>query len=420
MSPTLAVILERRLVGHVERTRAGAIRLTYTEDARELGRTPLSLSLPTDSRSHAGDAVLTFVRALLPESNATMAAIARHTGADPDDVLAMLEAIGKDCAGAVQFCLPDDVDETIDRAGELVPVADGDIEQRLAALRMSEETSWTMPGEHWSLGGAQNKLALRREGGRWFEAKGAEATSHILKPGIRQLAYQALVEHVTMRAAAACGLDVADTDYVEFKTEPAVIVTRFDRRRDAAGLTRVHQEDVCQALGRSQKCEEYGGPGVREILHLLRESAWNRTQAERNAQRFVDAVIFNTVVAAPDAHARNYALLLAGGQVELAPLYDVATGLAYDSPADRVLSMSVGGEFRIDRIGREEWTRFADEIGLSAQDVIDRAAWFADSIPGAIRGALSGVDDEDGAANELRRRLLPAVDAHMLRVTNAL
>ena len=66
-----------------------------------------------------------------------------------------------------------------------------------------------MPGEHWSLAGQQEKFALTRLGGEWHEAKGSAATTHIVKPGIKILPHQALIEHVTMRAAAAVGVSTA-------------------------------------------------------------------------------------------------------------------------------------------------------------------------------------------------------------------
>lgn len=61
---------------------------------------------------------------------------------------------------------------------------------------------------------------------------------------------QALDEHATMRAAASMGLDVARTEYTEFTSQDAIVITRFDRKLAADGrVVRLHQEDLCQALG---------------------------------------------------------------------------------------------------------------------------------------------------------------------------
>ena len=411
-SPTLAVILEGRVIAHVERTDANVLRLTYEQEAHDQTSTPLSLSLPRGERSIAGRRVDTWLRALLPDSPRALQAVAKEAGVDVEDRLALLSAIGKDCAGAVQFCRPQDVEDTLARTEELDPASDSHIERRIAELRMSEDSSWVMREEHWSLGGTQNKFALRWHDERWHFALGAAPTSHIVKPGIHALKAQALVEHVTMRAAAECGLDVAETQYLDFKSERAIVISRFDRRERGGSLVRVHQEDMCQALGVWEKYEDEGGPSAQRVVRLLRDRARTAREARVNVDRFVQGVVFNTAVGAPDAHARNYAVLLDRDRVTLAPLFDVATALAYERTRPLVVSMSVGGEFVTDRIGFDQWSRFADDLGTDRERVLELVEQFAETVPGAVRRALDAVDDWDGDVSRVRRRLLPAMDAY--------
>lgn len=407
MSGALTVLLAGRVTGTIEWTRRHVLRFTYDGDATRTGRTPLSLSLPLAAQTSSGEPVERFVRALLPESTAALTAIERrHPGVDRHDLLSLLAAVGRDCPGAVQFCHPDDVEATLARTGSLEPQSAGQIEQRLAELRIDEDASWSMPGEHWSLGGTQPKFALRRIGDQWFEAQGSQPTSHILKPGVHGMTTQALVEHISMRAAAACGVDVARTEYLQVKSESAVAVTRFDRRAEGDALVRLHQEDLCQALGVAEKYEEYGGPSAARLIRLLRERSATAAAARRNVDRFVDGLVFNTVVAAPDAHARNYAVLLSGEDVHLAPTFDVSTSLPYDAPArGRVLSMSVGGEFVVERIRHEHWQRFAEENALDLDRILEHARRVAETAPGAMLDALDEVDDWDGSVARLRDRL---------------
>jgi serine/threonine-protein kinase HipA len=407
MSSALTVLLAGEVVGTLERTRQNVLRLTYESDATSTGRTPVSLSLPLAARSWRGEPVERFLRALLPESTGALVAIERqHPGVDRHDPLSLLAAIGKDCPGAVQFCRPEEVESTIARVGTLEPQSDGQIEQRLAQLRIDEDASWTMPGEHWSLGGTQPKFALRRVEGEWFEAQGAQPTSHILKPGVHGMSSQALLEHLSMRAAAACEVDTARTEYLAVKSESAIAITRFDRRTEGTTLVRLHQEDLCQALGLAEKYEEHGGPTASHLIRLLRERSTTAAAARRNVDAFVDTLVFNTVIAAPDAHARNYAVLLDGDDVRLAPAFDISTSLAYDPPQrGRVLSMSIGGEFVADRIRREHWQRFADENRLDVERLVDFAGHVAETAPGAMLDALAEVDDWDGSASRLRERL---------------
>jgi serine/threonine-protein kinase HipA len=48
----------------------------------------------------------------------------------------------------------------------------------------------------------------------------------------------------------------------------------------------------------------------------------------RDTTRLLDAVIFNIAIGNVDSHAKNYSIgLSAGGRVQLAPLYELMSGL---------------------------------------------------------------------------------------------
>ena len=71
------------------------------------------------------------------------------------------------------------------------------------------------------------------------------------------------------------------------------------------------------------------GPTPGQIAELIR-STIPGPDAETDVWRFADALAFNWLIAGTDAHAKNYSLLLAGNQIRLAPLYDIASILPYD------------------------------------------------------------------------------------------
>jgi len=413
----LAVLLGGEHVAMVERTRS-TLRLTYLEHVRRSDVTPLSLALPPVLGTHSGAPVEAYLDGLVPDSDAALAALKNQYAVDTKDQLSILAAIGKDCAGAVQFCLPEEIEQLQAREGELVPVSDAEIEQRLAEMDVDEDASWILPGEHWSLGGTQQKFALRWHGG-WHTAHGAEPTTHIVKPGVRALRAQALAEHVSMRAATALGLPAAHTEFTEFKSQLAIVITRFDRVADEQGqLVRRHQEDLCQALGLVEKYEEYGGPSASDVIDLLRAASETPRAARANVDAFVDGLIFNTVIGAPDAHARNYAVLLEGDQVRLSPLYDVASGLGYGAGGgQRKLSMSIGGTFLLTEVTREAWRRFAQSARLDDERLLARLAEIAERAPEVFATALAEVDDWHGQARELSARLLPELRRHAARWT---
>ncbi len=130
----------------------------------------------------------------------------------------------------------------------------------------------------------------------------------------------------------------------------AVVVTRYDRRVRADGeIERVHQEDLCQAPGvpPSRKYQNEGGPAPSDIARLLR-GAMPADAVEDAVRRFADALAWNWLIGGTDAHAKNHSLLLAGDQIRLAPLYDVASALPYGTHEKKLrLAMKIGGDYAV-------------------------------------------------------------------------
>ena len=314
----------------------------------------------------------------------------------------------------------EDVEQLISRDGEYQILSDGDIAQRLRELA-NEPASWTMPGEHWSLGGQQEKFALALREGRWHQAHGSAATTHIFKPGIRVLLHQALVEHVSMSAAGDLAVDVAGTRLMRFDDQWALVVERFDRITDSeGGVVRIHQEDFCQALGRlpEMKYKSRGGPTLADMSGVVRN--WSSRQ-EDDLMALGDFVAINLVAGALDGHSKNISLLLTpDGQRWVAPLYDLATGLSYDSDTiERRIAVSVGGERLFSRIRREQWDKAAKTLGLQPELLADRVRILAERYPDALTRALEAVRAVPGA-REVGDRTLPRLREHCQKLVDQL
>lgn len=173
-------------------------------------------------------------------------------------------------------------------------------------------------------------------------------------------------------------MSAAKTEIKTFEDQTVIAVTRFDRTVRDGKLQRVHQEDLCQALSThpARKYQSDGGPSASQIADLLRSSIAG-TAAEVDVWRFLDALVFNWLIAGSDAHAKNYSLLLAANQVRLAPLYDIASILPYDkSNGHKIkLAMKIGGEYKLHRADRRvAWERAADELKLDRTQVVERVA----------------------------------------------
>jgi len=258
--------------------------------------------------------------------------------------------VGEDCAGAVQFIRRDRGDELLNRPGSVSWLPAEEVAERLRDLR-ADTTAWLGRSftSQFSLAGAQAKTALLHRDGRWGVPSGAMPTTHILKPAVAGLDDHDLNEHLCLDAARRAGMIAARTRIERFAEETVVVVTRYDRISTGRTIRRVHQEDLCQALGipPSRKYQNEGGPGPTQIVRLLRD-AMRPTAAEDAVRRFADALAWNWLIAGTDAHAKNYSLLLAGPEARLAPLYDIASALPYGTHERELrLAMKLGGDYYV-------------------------------------------------------------------------
>ena len=243
---SLFVILDRSVVGELIRTDGGEHRFSYV-GARTAS---ISLSMPVDGGQFRHRVVDPFLEGLLPDQASVREALAARYGVSPRNPFALLEHIGLDCAGAVRFADAEHLTRALDDDGELVALSEEEIGARLAALEEGREPSWIAPGEGWSLAGAQTKIALRREGGQWYEARGCEPTTHILKPGITRMKEQALDEHLCLTTLREIGIPAARTRYARLGGREALIVERYDRLREGGRLEYRKQRSFPLCRGR--------------------------------------------------------------------------------------------------------------------------------------------------------------------------
>jgi serine/threonine-protein kinase HipA len=456
MSEIIA-LLDGREVGRVQQLR-GRLGFRYAESWRLAeGAYPLSISLPLSQAEHGHAPVAAFLWGLLPDNEIVLQRWARQFGVSPRNPYALIREVGEDCAGAVQFVSEDRLqDISAGTSDGIAWLTEDEVAMRLALLR-DDAGAGRLAGDtgRFSLAGAQPKTALLFDGQRWGVPSGRIPTSHILKPALPDLVGHVENEHVCLNLARAFGLPAARSEARMFGNQQAIVIERYDRvdmramaaeaaaraaaqtvraatveaHADAAAnvagtagfaaeaaaaaadaamyaelaktvlLYRVHQEDLCQALGLlpARKYQQDGGPGYAVLFDLLRSvvSAGRRPPDRHGSMRpasavaedvatFRDAFILNWLIGGTDAHAKNFSLLLGGrGLVRLAPLYDLATALVYPQidPFRIRMAMSVGGEYRLEQIGPRHWRRFAAEARLDAAALMGRIAEMAAALP---------------------------------------
>ena len=410
MNRELIAILDSQTVGRVTRDERGRLTFVYKDEWRHTDEAyPLSISMPLALTRHGNDKIEPFLWGLLPDNPMVLDIWARKFQVSARSAFGLIGAVGEDCAGAVQFVRPERLDAVLgSRPDEIEWLNEGDVAQRLRALR-EDHSAWRTPHDtgQFSLAGAQPKTALLlSEKGKWGVPSGRIPTTHILKPPTGQFDGHAENEHFCLELARALGLPVADSRIMHFQEEIAIVIGRYDRIRTANGLRRVHQEDVCQALAinPARKYQNEGGPGVREIVDILRTYSGSPTE---DVATFIDSMIYNWLIVGTDAHAKNYALLIgAGGRVRLAPLYDLSSALPYSQIDIKraKASMKIGGEYLFQNIQMRHWRKMAQEHRLDSDQMVQRLRFFAGELPGVV-GDVEKRMNTDGLKHPLISRL---------------
>jgi serine/threonine-protein kinase HipA len=423
MSDSLLVVLDDVIAGSLTRLSGGKLRFDYHDEYRgRPGATPLSISMPVQVRSHPDHVVTPWLWGLLPDNEAVLVRWARYFQASASSPFSLLATpIGHDCAGAVRFVRPNAVDQLLHRPGDVTWLTDDEVAQRLRDLRQ-DATAWlgrSFTGQ-FSLAGAQAKTALLLRNGRWGEPSGRAATSHILKPAVTGLDDHDLNEHLCLDAAHRAGLLVVRTHIARFGEETAIVVDRYDRQHLDGDVIRIHQEDLCQALGipPSRKYQNEGGPGPKDVARVFRQAMPHRVAADA-VWRFVEALAWNWLIAGTDAHAKNYSLLLAADQIRLAPLYDIASALPYGMHEKKLrFAMKIGGDYRVFP-HRNTWREAAVELALDADATVALVETLAAHAPDAFAAAASS-QDIVSLKRDLPGRLVDRVAARAARCVQLL
>jgi serine/threonine-protein kinase HipA len=338
----------------------------YSEIARGEAARAISLSLPISEKAFTPAQSRPFFDALLPEG-AVRERIASQLKLASSDSYGLLAELGRDCAGALQILDAKRASEApsvhwLD-GGELDALIE-ELPRHPLGMRAADERL------RLSLAGVQNKAVLLRDRtGQFGKPLDGMPSSHILKPEPRDGDYPGLAanEYFCMRLAARCGLPVAEVQLIELAGRPCLVVERFDRELSSFPPVRVHQEDLCQALGLTPdfKYQQEGWrlPSYAALAELLDEHSPS-PGLDRLAG--AQAAVFHYLVGNADAHAKNISLIHGEDGVRLAPLYDVVCTAAYPE-LDTRLALSIGDETDPDSIASIHFADLADDFSLNAK-----------------------------------------------------
>jgi serine/threonine-protein kinase HipA len=337
--------------------------------------------MPLSRKRIVGPEVYNFFDGLLPEGQ-VRSHLAKENRLTAPDAFGLLRVLGADCAGAVQVLPPG---ESPERPGAAIPMTEDEVTGVVESL-----PTWDLPDDFLvtaSLGGVQSKVLLTRHGDGWaWPGRGAVST-HIIKPEPLDSTIPDLLgsEDWALRTAAAAGLPAAKAHLEMFGTRQAIVVDRFDRAPDGS---RLHQEDFTQALALTSEAKYEGTSAPPSRLTRLVNAAAPHTRDDAEFRRdLLRAVSFNVAIGNGDAHSKNYSLILRdGGEVLLAPLYDVAPTLLLYAASNNA-GHAVAGQIRLGYITLEHLVREGTAWGMDADDARQTAVSALESVAAAAAGS---------------------------------
>lgn len=354
MTDVLAVWLGPDRVGHIE------------QDGTEIRYIPQAdapLSVASDGPAPwSPDLTRNWFDGLLPEEG-RRARLAGRFGLRPEDTFGLLREVGWECAGAVAV-LPEGREPA---DGRYRPVSPSELGEHLDALPSIAD----LPDSEvrMSLGGAQDKLLVARDGdGGWLLTIDGAPSTHILKPEPERWPGLAVAEAWALTAAASA----TSASQVEVSrvlgSRPVLVVTRYDR--ESSGTTgtirRIHQEDLCQAIGSPPSAKYAPRPPRPEsptLAKLARILLARADDPPAELERLLAQVAVSVALRNADLHGKNLSIINRRGVVSLAPLYDVAPTTAFVE-TQTTIGLSVGDKYKLTEIGTAHLVREAVSWGL--------------------------------------------------------
>lgn len=258
------------------------------------------------------------------------------------------------------------------------PLQEG-FERNLAAIFADSRTP--------RLSGIQIKAPMFLENdGTLLPSEGRPFT-HILKPaGTGGFEALPLIEWQALSLGAAIGFDTPAMALVPMPDglPPALLVERFDIRRNKDDTRLLALEDFCSVLGVPTSAK-YNGT-IERVARALRPLS---TAPSDDILVLFRRALFAWCIGDGDMHLKNLALLktskpgnLGFDTVHMAPLYDAVTTRVFPHLAGDRMALTING--KDDRLDRADFMSLAATIGIRTAD----ASRAIDDLTAALRTEL--------------------------------
>ena len=349
--------------------------------------------MPLQKEFFGNKVTLSFFENLLPEGEVRSTIERNHQLKGTYD---LLKSFGRDCAGAVMVSPNKESPFQKTEKNLKSKIQMEEIFQAIEEKRSVAEVVANHNPGYLSIAGAQDKFVSIYEKGEFFLPKNGQPTTHIVKvpiyrSGVIESVYN---EYYCMKLAKRVGLNVPHCEVLNDKKHPLFILERYDRKTKQK-VTRIHQQDFCQAQGvvSENKYESNGGPSLKDNYQLIKS---NVTIAKRSKALFeyLDWISFNLLIGNNDSHSKNISFLLSNGKIELAPFYDLLCTEIYPK-LKRNFSFVIGDRDGASRVGKNQLEMVDNELGLKQGTMVQRVLGMSEKL----------MKEKDVLAQEIMKKL---------------
>ncbi len=358
----------------------------------------LSCSLPVQPKRV--DAT-SFFDGVLPEAP-HRSELAARAEVIVSDTFGLLARYGRDVAGALVVMADDEPPPTV--GSRVIALSDDDLVAEVTAL--PERPLGIHDDSELSLAGLQDKMLLvDLGGGRWGRPVAGAPSTHILKLDHRVHTGVVAAEAAALALARHTGLTDIATRLTTVAGVECLIVSRFDRIPGENGhVARVHQEDMCQALGlppstKYELRQGGGGPEFEQVADLIDLHA---RDVPTELDKLASIAAFTAIIGNADAHGKNLAFLHEPhGSIRLAPLYDTVPTVLWNALVSDA-AMSIGGTVTLSAVDSSSIAREARRWRHDPTRAQEAAARTAASLLDAVERGI--IDSRGDLAAVVRAR----------------
>ncbi len=369
---SLNVFYQNQLVGQIIEDQLG-MGFQYSADWLNYeSRFAISHSLPLSDQFYLEEGENFFAN-LLPEGGARDS-LCQKLGISIDNDMALLERIGHECAGALVVANTNAKKPLLEKKRQITEEDFTKLLHDGVAVYSGLQEGGDFP---FSLAGAQDKIPVIYENGKFFRPTSLLASTHILKFAQSRFKYVPENEMICAMMLESFGLPVPHSELVKFNSEYHFLIERYDRK----AKVKFHQEDFCQMLGvsRKKKYEIESGLNFNDIFFKV-ESIPESKNTTTDLDFLIRWQILNVYLGNCDGHLKNLSLLMdVNHKWALAPFYDVVMTLIYPKVSKR-LALSIGEQYEIGNLHAKHWTAFFIALKVSPSFYLKKIAEIGDLV----------------------------------------